>query len=101
MSSVREDPTKCRKGLHDWVPENIYTDPIQHKDRCRECEKDRIKATKTGEHTPHPHGSGHCRKGHAYTPENTRKTAKIINGAKVIQRHCIRCAEDARRTVRR
>jgi len=40
----RPDPTKCRNGLHDWVPENI----IVHKRQrgadtrsCRVCNNDR------------------------------------------------------------
>lgn len=100
MSSVREDPTKCRKGLHDWVPDNIYIDPVLHKERCRKCEADRKKAIRTGEHVPHPRNSGHCRKGHAYTPENTRKKAVMINGEKKIERSCIRCSTDSKRTRR-
>lgn len=46
---VREgagDPTKCRSGLHEWIPENIRT----YKDggqRCFPCAADRQRRNKT------------------------------------------------------
>ena len=39
----RKDPTKCRRGLHPWVPENLayYNGPT--KPTCRACHRDRTR----------------------------------------------------------
>lgn len=95
--TTRPDETKCFKQLHDWTPENIYTGP-DGKQTCRPCKTEARRAHLRGE--AHPKNSGHCRKGHAYTPENTRKKVHFRNGKKEIHRQCIRCELDAQRTRR-
>jgi len=94
---TRPDPTKCGRGLHDWTPENIYTDEKTGHQTCRSCKRERNRARDLGE--AHPRNSGHCRKGHAYTPENTRKSVRFRNGVKEIHRSCKQCAKDSARTT--
>ena len=46
----RPDQTKCGTGKHDWIPENIYTNP-QGSQRCYRCKLEsnrRYKARKKG-----------------------------------------------------
>lgn len=84
-----EGSETCAKGLHPWVEENIYTNPNNPSQRtCRACRKAR-KDTPPEER--HPKGANHCKRGHEYTPENTQKRVKIINGQKQISRTCIAC----------
>lgn len=84
----------CRKGLHAWVEENIYTDPQGHR-TCRPC-----KTTAQKNPDPHPMGTNRCRRGHEYTPENTKKRVRMINGEKRIYRDCITCAKQGARTTK-
>lgn len=94
--STRPDPTKCFKGLHDWIPENLYTDGDGHT-TCRLCKNEARLRHLRGE--AHPKNSDHCRRGHKYTPENTRKKVRFVKGVKTIQRGCRQCEEDAKKTT--
>jgi hypothetical protein len=95
LTGRREDPTKCGKGLHDWIEENIYTTPSSGIQACRPC---RNESRKKPEEERHPLGAGHCRRGHAYTPENTRKVVRFIGGTRTIARICIACESLRKRT---
>lgn len=79
--------TTCAKGNHPWVEENIYRDP-DGKNQCRACRRERQAKPANERHT---RGSNHCHRGHEYTPENTLKRAKMVNGKKVVSRTCIAC----------
>lgn len=91
----RSDPTKCAKGLHDWTEENIYTNPTTGSRGCRLC---KLEATRKPPEERHHKGSGHCRRGHPYTVENTIKMARIKNGVKEIVRTCRQCKKDSTKT---
>lgn len=91
----RSDLTKCAKGLHDWTEENIYTNPTTGQRTCRPCKLDRMAKPPQERHHK---GSGHCRRGHAYTVENTIKMARMVNGKKEIHRTCRQCKKDTRKT---
>lgn len=93
-TGIREDPTKCGKGLHEWIEENIYTNPSSGIRTCKPCKVER----RSSDAPTHARTSNHCRKGHEYTPENTRKSVRFIGGKKYIERHCIQCAKDRRKT---
>lgn len=94
-SSPRLDPTKCRSGRHEWVPENIFTER-SGKMTCRTCKDESRERWLRGE--SHPQNANHCRRGHSYTPENTKKKVKIVDGKKQIVRQCIQCTKDALKT---
>lgn len=96
-TTPRPDPTKCWKGLHDWTEENLYFDEVRGKTTCRPCRVEARKASTRGE--AHPKNADHCRKGHRYTVENTRKRARMVNGQKTIVRQCIQCEKDAAKTT--
>lgn len=96
-TTSRPDPTKCRSGLHDWVEENLYVDPLLGKTTCRLCKAEARKSFDRGE--SHPKNAEHCRKGHPYTLENTRKKVRMVNGQKTIARQCIQCEKDAFKTT--
>lgn len=78
----------CAKGLHPWIEENIYTNPGNGAKTCRICRRET--SAKSPEER-HPHGSNHCKRGHEYTPQNTQKRVKMVNGEKQISRTCIAC----------
>lgn len=96
-TTPRTDPTKCRKGLHDWVEENLYVDPKGGKLTCKPCRAEARKVSTRGE--AHPKNASHCRKGHPYTLENTRKKVRMRDGQKEIHRQCIQCEKDATKTT--
>jgi len=79
--------TKCAKGLHDWVEENIYTEP-GGKRTCRPC---KTEARKKKPEDRHRLGANYCHRGHEFTPENTKKQARMVNGVKKISRTCRAC----------
>lgn len=80
--------TTCAKGLHSWVEENIYTEPKSGKKICKLC---RQETKKKPPEERRQYGTNHCARGHEYTPENTQKKVKIVNGVKNIVRTCITC----------
>lgn len=80
--------TTCAKGLHPWTEDNIYTNPSTGARSCRACQADG-KAKPASER--HPQNSLHCKRGHSWTPENTMKRVKIVNGQKQIIRTCRAC----------
>jgi len=94
----RPDPTKCWSGKHDWIPENLRKG-TDGRDRCKPCNDERNKAVAEGLEQRHPNGAQHCRRGHAYTPENTRKKVRFRNGKKEIVRQCVQCEKDSRKTT--
>lgn len=83
-----DDSETCAKGLHPWIEENIYINPTSGHRTCKPCR--RIQSAKTPEER-HPQHSLHCQRGHSWTPENTIKRAKIVNGVKQIIRTCRAC----------
>lgn len=99
MSSNRVDQDKCGKLLHDWESnKRLNTNTGRY--FCGACDDERRAAVKAGLRDSHPQNSGHCRKGHPYTPENTVKVARIRAGKKVIERSCRRCNLDNKLTRR-
>lgn len=80
--------TTCAKGLHPWTEENIYTIPSSGARTCRAC---RAEQKSKPANEVHPQGSLHCRRGHAWTPENTLKRVKMVDGKKTIHRTCRAC----------
>lgn len=80
--------TTCAKGLHPWVEENIYTNPKTGYRTCKPCKKVRKDLPPEQRHSK---GSNHCKRGHEYTPENTQKRVKIVNGEKQYSRTCMAC----------
>ena len=77
----RNDPDKCRAGIHDWTEANVYTSPTGNR-QCRPCRRDTQRALRGN---THKNGGTHCRQGHEYTPENTYQAPK--GGP----RRCITC----------
>jgi hypothetical protein len=78
----RPDPTKCGSGLHDWIEENIYTDP-KGTQTCRPCKRIRETDKRYNRWTPV------CDQGHELTPDNTRDY-------KGVPRFCRTCAAERR-----
>lgn len=99
MASNRLDPTKCHAELHDWESSKRWNSTSERW-FCGTCDDERRAAVKAGERESHPQNSGHCRKGHKYTLENTQKKARMVQGKKVIERSCRRCNEDNKKTRR-
>lgn len=49
----RPDPTKCKSGLHDWTPANIYTAPNGKRNSCcRICVQERGKEWRAANRVP-------------------------------------------------
>ena len=77
--------THCGSGKHLWLDENIATNKAAGKRYCRLCANERSRAYTKARAKPKPERT-HCKRGHAFTAENTR----LKNGYK----YCKQCHRD-------
>lgn len=85
----------CRSGRHEWVPENIITEPSGAR-RCRPCRDEREYAYRPPSGNA-PGNRTHCPQGHPYDDENTYHGSDGSRGC----RACHREQERVRYRVRK